>query len=102
MEYKFKPSDVITMIENPGLSFKSKGLLFFILTRSGKFSLSVEKLAKFSKDGKESLRSGLKELEAAGYLKRVQTYDESGQFSGYKYQIWSGAVKGQHQKENRS
>ena len=93
---------VNTVINDSNLSFKARGLFIFIQSRPEESSLSVEKLANFSKDGKESIRSGLKELETAGYLKRVQTYEESGQFSGYRYQTGCEAVTGQHQKENKS
>lgn len=63
------------------LSYKAKGLLRLMLELSKRGSLLHEgELVKYSKDGRESLRSGLKELEYSGYLSRKQIRDDNGKY----------------------
>lgn len=53
------------------LSFKAKGLLALLLSRPDGWNFRVEWLVNQSQDGREAVRSGLKELEDCGYLKRI-------------------------------
>lgn len=52
------------------------------------WNYSVSGLVKLSKDGKDSVMSALAELEKFGYLIRVKTHNEKGQFSGIEYNIF--------------
>lgn len=70
------------------MSLKAKGLLSLMLSLPENWDYSVAGLVTLSKDGKDSVNAALKELEAFGYLKRTQTTDESGKFSGYDYEIF--------------
>ncbi|NKQ22779.1 hypothetical protein HFD84_23740 [Brevibacillus laterosporus] len=45
-------------------------------------------LIKHAKDGRDSVYSGLKELEHAGYLSRVRERDENGKFLSMEYRIY--------------
>lgn len=71
-----------------GLSFKAKGILSQMLSLPDNWDYSVVGLTKLAKDGKESVMSGLAELEEFGYLKRTRTFDEKGRFTGYDYDIF--------------
>ena len=42
-------------------------------------------IATQMKEGREAIRSALKELEEAGYLKRIPKRNEKNGFSGYDY-----------------
>jgi len=65
------------ILENPNVSWRAKGLLGYLLS----CSLSIEEpdIWKFNisditisnADGKDATRSGLKELEQHGYVKKV-------------------------------
>lgn len=67
------------------LSFKAKGLLALLLSRPDGWNFKVEWLVNQSQDGREAVRSGLKELEAVGYLKRQARRVEGGRLEGW---VW--------------
>lgn len=52
------------------LSFKARGLLAFILSQEPGYRISAEELAGEGPDGRDAIRSALREMEAAGYLVR--------------------------------
>lgn len=57
------------------LSLKAKGLLSMFLSLPDNWNYNISGLAKISKESRSSINSGLKELEAAGYLVRRQLRD---------------------------
>lgn len=61
----------ITM--NRSLSLKAMGLLTLLLSLPDSWQFSVSGLSAICADGRESVSSGLAELESAGYLVRRQT-----------------------------
>ena len=67
------------------LSLKSKGLLSLILSLPDDWRISIEGMTQFSADGKDAIRSAIRELTDAGYITRAQTHSEAGTFSGYGY-----------------
>lgn len=75
-----------TVLLNDGLrdqrlSFKARGLMAYMLSMPDDWKFYTKELVKHSdKDGRDSVRVGLKELEHCGYLKRQRKRSESGQF----------------------
>lgn len=69
------------------LSLKSKGLLSLILSLPDDWRISIEGMTQFSSDGKDAIRSAIRELTDAGYITRAQTHSEAGTFSGYDYVV---------------
>ena len=69
------------------LSLKSKGLLSLILSLPDDWRISIEGMTQFSSDGKDAIRSAIRELTDAGYITRAQTHSEAGTFSGYDYLV---------------
>ena len=67
------------------LSYKAKGLLVMLLSRPDGWTFRVDWLVKQSQDGREAVRSGLKELEDYGYLKRRPRRVDGGRLQGW---IW--------------
>jgi hypothetical protein len=59
------------------LSFKAKGLLTYLLSKPDDWKVIHRELMKVSSDGDASVRSALKELEAAGYVHRRRITDSS-------------------------
>ena len=57
-------------------------------------------LAAICKDGEDSIRSGLKELEKHGYLERERERDESGKMRGVIYKVYE-VPKNQREDVNR-
>ena len=65
-------------LEDENLSFKAKGILAYLLSKPDNWEVSVEHLAHVSKEKKTAIRSALKELEEAGYYRKVPIRNEVG------------------------
>ncbi|WP_324608004.1 hypothetical protein [Streptomyces sp. NRRL S-455] len=52
------------------LSFKAKGIFGYISTHANGWQVAIADLVRLGPDGREAVRTGLKELEAHGYLIR--------------------------------
>ena len=74
-------------IFNKNLSLKAKGLLCHILALPNDWTLYVEEVGKWHKDGKTSIYSAFKELTANGYMKREQIR-KNNRFKGYDYVVF--------------
>lgn len=74
-------------IFNKHLSLKAKGLLCHILALPNDWTLYVEEVGKWHKDGKHSIYSAFKELTANGYMKREQIR-QNGKFKGFDYVVF--------------
>lgn len=57
-------------IRRKDLSWKAKGILTYILTLPDDWKINLNEITTHAMDGEKSFRSGWKELEAAGYIKR--------------------------------
>ena len=60
------------------LSLKARGLMSLIMSHSEGWSLSIESIARQGQEGKDAIRSAVRELEKFGYLRRTQ--ENSGKF----------------------
>lgn len=83
LRIKHKKNYVIldkTYIEDVRLSWKAKGILTYLLSRPDNWEANESDIVKRSTDGKCSSRSGLKELEAYGYYRKIAVRDERGRF----------------------
>lgn len=69
------------------MSLKAKGLLCVMLSLPEDWDYTIAGLASVCGTGRDAIRSGLKELEAAGYLTREQSHNENGLFSGNLYVV---------------
>lgn len=71
------------ILEDTRMSFKARGLLTYMLSKPDNWQFYADELVKHSdKDGISAIKSALNELEACGYLKRVQKRAEKGKFGG--------------------
>lgn len=57
---------------DPELSMKAKGLWAYIKSKPPYWDFAAERIARETKESRKSILAGLKELEAAGYLKRTK------------------------------
>ena len=70
---------------NRNLSLKAKGVMSLMLSLPEGWDYTVAGLATLSKDGLDSVRSALKELEREGYLKMKRERDEKGKLGKASY-----------------
>lgn len=74
-------------LKNPKLSLKAKGLLSYMLSNPDDWNYSLQGLTGQSRDGIDSVRTAVRELEANGYLRRVKIRDAHGRIIDYDYQV---------------
>ncbi len=84
--------DQFTQIANAlfrdcGLSFKAKGIFGYVSTHRNGWQVTVTDLVRLGPDGREAVRTGLRELEAHGYLIRERLRRPDGTLGEIVYCI---------------
>lgn len=74
------------IINDEKISLKAKGLYLYLISKPDNWAFSADRIAKESKDGEDSVKSALKELEKHGYLVRTQN-NKKGYFGSMIYTI---------------
>lgn len=74
------------LLEAPELSWKAKGVWAYIYSRPDGWEVQEADLIRRATDGRDGVRSALRELEEHGYLSRVHIR-ERGQFSTVTYKL---------------
>ena len=72
------------LIEDNRLSWKARGIFTYLWAQSDDWEFYEIEVTKHAPDGRDSLRTGLKELEKFGYLKRTIKRDK-GRFNKYDW-----------------
>ena len=72
--------EMISVINDKNLSWTATGLLLYMLSFPKGHGFSLEHLVKQTPEGQDSVRSGLTELERAGYL-RIEQRREAGKMA---------------------
>jgi len=75
-------------LEDPRLSFKAKGLWAYCMSRKDDWVFHISHLITVSKEKKSAIYNALKELEKAGYIKKMQPIKENGRFDSVDYEIY--------------
>ncbi len=75
-------------LRNTELSLKAKGLLSLMLSLPENWDYTTKGLSRICKDGIDSINSGVKELEANGYVIRKRLRNEKGQLTTTEYTIF--------------
>lgn len=78
MKYKF--------LNDSKLSWKSKGILMYLIESENGYRATTSELQHVSKDSKDSVCTGLNELERNGYIRRVRLRN-NGKMSGISITI---------------
>lgn len=80
---KSNPYTIInnSIVNDDRVSYKAVGIWLFAFSRPADWQFYICDLAKRHNSGKKEIRSGLKELENAGYLVRKEVRDSKGRIS---------------------
>jgi len=73
--------------KNKKLTLKAKGLLSLMLSLPDGWDYNMQGLATLSRDGIDSVRSAIKELEHHGYVERHRLRNEYGFYGDTEYII---------------
>jgi hypothetical protein len=68
-------------LNSPELSWKAKGILAYLLSKPDGWTARIADLKKKGRNGRDSVRSGMTELEEVGYLFRNVRKDAKGRFN---------------------
>lgn len=90
--FRVEKTDNYTVMSNyhlrdRSISLKAKGLLSQMLSLPPEWDYTLQGLAYINKEGINSVREGVKELEKAGYIKRRRVRGDKGLFAGNEYVI---------------
>jgi len=80
-------------LQNKCLSWKSKGLLGYLLSLPDDWQIYVSELKQHATDGRDSTANALKELIKNGYVTREKVQNkDTGRFEGYNYTVYDQPV----------
>lgn len=82
------------------LPLKAKGLLCYILSLPDDWDYTMKGLAAKHPDGITAVRSCIKKLEEAGYIRHRQTVDSKGRFSKSEYFVYEKPLSEEPWLEN--
>ena len=74
-------------LRNKALSLKAKGLLSLMLSLPEDWDYTTRGLSCICKDGVDSIRVGIQELEANGYLVRERRRNGNGQYGAIELSL---------------
>jgi hypothetical protein len=69
------------MLEDRTLSWRARGILAYLLSRPPLWETNSEALAAFGKEGREAVRTALRELQVARYLHRPRQQGSDGRWA---------------------
>lgn len=79
------------IVNQRNLSFKAKGILWYLLSKPEDWKTYIKEVANNGKDGVKSIRSGIKELIDAGYVVRT-TERDNGVITDWVYYVYDKPV----------
>ena len=80
-------------LQDKRLSLKAKGLLSYMLSLPDDWDYSLKGLTIGCKDGLDSVRTAVLELEEHGYVRRQKVRNAKGQIIDYDYQVYESPVE---------
>ena len=80
-------------LQDKKLSLKAKGLLSYMLSLPDDWDYSLKGLTIGCKDGLDSVRTAVLELEEHGYVRRQKVRNARGQIIDYDYQVYESPVE---------
>lgn len=81
------------ILENSLLSWKAKGLISYLLSRPDGWKIRVSDLINRSTDGRDAVKTALKELRMIGHAEIVHNRNELGHIIGSNYLIHEDQIK---------
>lgn len=81
-----------SLVRNALISFKARGLLAMVLSHDARWEVSMQWLRRQTIEGREAVRSAIRELEQAGYAVFNVEKNEKGRFSKAVWNFYSQPV----------
>lgn len=79
----------VTALKDSRLSFRAKGLHTYLMSKPDHWRVHIKQLASESpREGREAIMTALRELEAAGYIRRHRRRDAKGRLLGWETTVY--------------
>lgn len=75
----------IETFEDARLSYRARGVLAWLLVKPDGWRVDSEVIAAQGPEGRDAIRTALKELEAVGFLRRIKEQQPSGRWVTHTY-----------------
>jgi hypothetical protein len=75
-------------VNDPLISWKAKGILLYLLSKPDDWKVYESDIICHSTDGRDSVRSAIKELIENGYIIRSRKRDEKGRLNSAEYVVY--------------
>jgi predicted transcriptional regulator len=72
------PEPMLPVLVDTTLSFRARGIAGYLLQLRGPGHATIQAITNAGTEGRDAVRSALRELEDAGYITRQRTQDDSG------------------------
>jgi len=76
------------------LSLKATGILAYLLSKPMDWVVKAKDVENRFTDGRDSVYTGIRELEKAGYIKKVQGQENKGKFTEVVYYVYDKPLTG--------
>lgn len=76
-----------TTLQDERLSFRAKGILAYLLSKPEDWQTNIKDVQNHGTEGRDAIRSAMKELQEFGYAKLTPLQDENGRLIGKSYTI---------------
>lgn len=86
------------LLNDPNISWKAKGLFWYLQSKPDDWDFAVSRICKESKDGEKATISWIKELEKAWYLKRQKFQNTKGHWD-IEYILFDNPIAENRQEE---
>jgi hypothetical protein len=80
-------------LDDVTLSLKAKGMLTYLLSLPDDWQIYEDEIVRHHKDGKDSIKSAIKELITSGYIIRERKRDDLGRLRAYNYNVYEISQK---------
>jgi len=74
--------------ENQNLSAKAKWILCYLLGKTNNWKTRMSDIVNHTTDGVDAIRTGIEELEEAGYITREKLRGKDGTYEGWEYNVY--------------
>ena len=84
------------VINDSNIDFRAKGIMTYLLSKPNGWKVRLADVVNHTKEGERSVRSGMKDLETAGYIHKFADRDEKGKINEWVYEVYERPASNPH------
>lgn len=82
------------LLNRDDISLKAKGLFGFLQSKPSGWNFSELRIIRQLKEGRDAIRTTIKELQKHGYLRKTPNKDKRGRWNGWNYELLESPLCG--------